>query len=260
MKRLLYFLSIFLVLVPAAAFAGDDIFTGPFGETQGCFTLYDMTDNSYRRYNPERCSERLTPCSTFKIPNSLIALQTGVLRDEKSSMKWDGTAMFIREWEHDQTLKSALQCSCVWYFQRAAEKIGAERMQRYLDRIGYGNRDISGGISRFWIQSTLLISADEQVDFLARLYRNQLPFGAPVTGIVQKLLVYNQGREFRFSGKTGSAYKEGRWVLGWYVGHVKKGNQEYVCACNIQGDDGCSGSRARDITIEVLKKAGLWVN
>jgi len=137
---------------------------------------------------------------------------------------------------------------------------GPERMQHYLDRIGYGNRDISGGISRFWIQSTLLISADEQVDFLSRLYAHKLPFDARVTGIVEKLLVYKQERGFRFSGKTGSAYKEGRWVLGWYVGHVKKGNQEYVCACNIQGDDGCSGSRARDITIEVLKKAGLWVN
>ncbi len=98
MTRLLCFLAIFLALAPAAASAGDDIFKDAFGDRQGCFTLYDMTDKSYRRYKPERCRERLTPCSTFKIPNSLIALQTGVLSDEKSSMKWDGSPMFIKEW------------------------------------------------------------------------------------------------------------------------------------------------------------------
>src|SRR5919112_46255 len=55
----------------------------------GAFVLYDLRKNRYLRYNEARCRERFTPFSTFKIPNSLIGLDTGVIPDAEYVIKWD---------------------------------------------------------------------------------------------------------------------------------------------------------------------------
>jgi beta-lactamase class D len=53
------------------------------------------------------------------------------------------------DWNRDHTLASAIRFSVVWYFQEIARRIGAARMQRYVDAFQYGNRDLSGGVDRF---------------------------------------------------------------------------------------------------------------
>lgn len=60
-----------------------------FGNTQGAFVLYDLRNNRYVRHNEARCRRRFTPASTFKIPNSLIGLETGVVRDADFLISWD---------------------------------------------------------------------------------------------------------------------------------------------------------------------------
>ena len=95
-------------------------------------------------------------------------------------------AILFPYWNHDHTLASATRESVVWYFQELAARIGPERMQEYIDKIGYGNKDISGGLTTFWLGSSLQISALEQVDLLNKLYSGQLPFSAANTAILQK--------------------------------------------------------------------------
>ncbi|MBP2666706.1 MAG: Beta-lactamase [Firmicutes bacterium] len=143
-------------------------FSRYFDGLTGAFVLYEPATDTYRIYNEEQSNKRLSPCSSFKIFNSLIGLETGVLdrNDTLTLMPWDGTHYDTAGWNRDHTLASATRESVVWYFQALARRIGAERMQLYLDRIGYGNRDISGGLTRFWLRSSLQISAMEQVDVL----------------------------------------------------------------------------------------------
>src|SRR5688500_15640027 len=43
---------------------------------QGSFMMYDMKNNKYTYYDSARCYVRYSPASTFKIPNSLIGLET----------------------------------------------------------------------------------------------------------------------------------------------------------------------------------------
>lgn len=143
-----------------------DIFQG----FDGTFIMYDEGADRYTVFNKTLSETRLPPCSTFKVFHALIGLDSGVLDrdDARTLMKWNGKPSSIAAWNHDQTLASAMRHSVVWYFQRVATGIGEERMQRGLDRIGYGNRDISGGLTRFWLQSSLKISPREQVGPPAR--------------------------------------------------------------------------------------------
>ena len=154
-----------LVLLASVARASEtvertdlaDIFQG----FDGTFIMYDEGADRYTIFNKALSETRLPPCSTFKVFHALIGLDSGVLDrdDARTLMKWNGKPSSIAAWNHDQTLASAMRHSVVWYFQRVATGIGEERMQRGLDRIGYGNRDISGGLTRFWLQSSLKISA-----------------------------------------------------------------------------------------------------
>ena len=123
-----------------------------------------------------------------KIFNALVGLETGVVQNENSSMKWDGTKYAVIDWNRDQTLQSAMTNSVVWYFQRLASAVGEKRMKGFIQKVRYGNEDISGGINKFWLESTLKISADEQVEFLKRLIDDDLPFSKRSMAIVRGLI------------------------------------------------------------------------
>ena len=122
---------------------------------KGAFVLYDFNKNQYIRFNPERCAEQFIPASTFKIMNSLIGLETGVIPDENYVIKWDGTHYDVPSWNQDHTLKTAIQNSVVWYYQELARRVGSEKMQYYVDAAQYGNQNISGQIDNFWLEGGL---------------------------------------------------------------------------------------------------------
>ena len=225
---------------------------------KGTFVLYDESKNQYFVYNEEQSTKRLTPCSTFKIYNSLIALETGVAPDENMVLPWDGQQRFLPIWNQDHTMASGIKNSVVWYYQELASRIGPERMQKYIDAIPYGNRDISGGITQFWLRSSLKISAKEQVELLRRLYNDQLPFSQRNMAIVRKIIAQSLDNGALFSGKTGSGWVEGVYSVGWFVGVLEKNNQRYYFATNIEAVDGASGIKARTISIEVLKQLYIY--
>ncbi|HZC98530.1 MAG TPA: penicillin-binding transpeptidase domain-containing protein, partial [Bradyrhizobium sp.] len=115
--------------------------------TDGTFVGYKVDDYLIIASDKVRSGEAKLPASTFKIPNSLIALETGVVQDpDKDVFKWDGVTRSIEAWNKDHTLRSALAASAVPVYQEIARRIGAERMQKFVDLFGYGNRDIGGGI------------------------------------------------------------------------------------------------------------------
>jgi beta-lactamase class D len=244
----------------------QDLFTG----LDACVIIHDLGTNTRMHLNRGQCLKALSPCSTFKIPNALIGLETGELRDERTIYAWDGQPKAFSSWEHDHTLRSAIRDSVVWYFQRLAREVGEARMKEYLERLGYGNRDISGGIDRFWLGNTLTISAEDQVTFLVGLYRGTLPFSTRSMAIVREILVLERVGPATLSGKTGTGIRDvarnsrgeavstGATTLGWFVGHVATVGREVVFAVNIEASENSNGQRAKDLTIQVLERLGLW--
>ncbi len=233
----------------------------------GCFVLFDKNKNKYTIYNELNSKKEVSPCSTFKIMNSLIGLETKVLSDESTTFKWDSSKNYSNAWSKapditeqlhdDKTLKSAAANDAVWYFQELASRIGKDRMQEYLNKVSYGNNDISGGITQFWLQSTLKISPREQVEMLKKLYNYELPFKKRNVEIVKGLFSSNQNNVTLF-GKTGTGGNNTSYTNGWFVGYIEKGENVYFFATNIEANNNTSGPKAKEITLKIIKEKNLY--
>jgi beta-lactamase class D len=224
----------------------------------GSILVYDLQSNSYLAGHGARSAERFLPASTFKIPNSLIALETGVVADEHTVFRWDGAKRWVAEWNRDHDLASAFANSVVWYYQEVARKVGAKRMRHWLALARYGNADIGGGIDRFWLDGALRISEREQVDFLVRLYRGELPFSRRSQQIVKQIMVSEQTPSYTIRAKTGWAVRTDRQI-GWWVGWVESGERVTFFATNIETAHPSPGfTPARlSITKEALRHLGV---
>jgi beta-lactamase class D len=245
-------------LLAPGAFGQVDI-NKYFHGTEGSFVLLDLSNHRYIRNDEAHCRKRLTPMSTFKIPNSLISLETGVVPDAEQMTKWDGVLRERPEWNRDQNLASAFSVSAVWYYQRLAAQVGNERMRDYLRKIRYGNEDISGGITQFWLHRSLAISADEQVDFLRRLLDGELPFSARTVDIVKRIMIVDQHDGAILRGKMGNGFTKGKHDISWFVGYVERGGRKYIFAANLEGPElPAALTLAKDVSLAVLREMGLY--
>lgn len=251
---------VILALAVSAARAGGPDFDRLFAERDGCFELYDLKSGKLVvRSNPRRCAERASPCSTFKVPLSLMAFDAGVLVNEASSLKWDGTKSSREEWNRDQTAATWMQYSVVWFSQRLTHQLGRDRVKTYLVRFDFGNQDMTGGLNQAWLDSSLRISADEQLDFWRKFWREELPVSKRAFEMTKKItLVDTSAVGWTLHGKTGSGDR-----LGWFVGHVAKGDREYVFVTMYSDRAETKDSRpggwiARDIAKKILTDMGLY--
>ncbi|GBG55354.1 putative beta-lactamase YbxI [Sporomusaceae bacterium FL31] len=224
-----------------------------FRNTEGTFILKDVESGKMLIYNDKRAEARQAPQSTFKIMNSLIGLQVKAVQDEYDIKHWDGIQRTLNVWNQDHTLGSAMRYSVVWYYQAMARDIGDINMQNWLDQCSYGNRDISGGIDQFWLNSSLKISPIEQVNFLEKLYQEKLPFDKGVQKTVKRMLIQQEGDQYILYGKTGSSGMQNHHSVGWYVGFVTVQGHPYVFATNLDTQGEFAGLKAKELTIAILK-------
>lgn len=257
--------SLLLVVSYGVAAHAQDL-SGLFKGVKGAFVLYDMNNNRYVRYNVQRCRERFSPKSTFKIPNSLIGLETGVIRDAEFVIRWNedkyprqsnwNEEPFIH-WGKDQTLRSALKYSVLWYYRELALSVGGQQMKKYVKAFGYGNKDVSGRVDNFWLNNVLKISADEQVEFLKAFYSGRLPISHRSIEIVKDILVFEKAPTYTLSAKTGGGPIDEGVYIGWFVGYLETNGNVYFFATNIEGASFADirGKRI-ELTTQILKALG----
>jgi len=239
-----------------------------FRNTDGAFVLYDLKNNRYVRHNAARCRQRFNPFSTFKIPNSLIGLETGVIKDANFIIRWDrqkyppqdnwSTTAPFKYWGQDHTLRSAMKYSVLWYYRELATRVGAPEMMRYVAKLRYGNQDISSGISEFWLSGrSLKISPDEQIEFLKALYKEELPVSKRSIGIVKEIITLEQTSAYKLSGKTGGgSLAEGK-AMGWFVGYLEREGNVYFFATQVDGPNYLAIRDKRiDLTKQILTELG----
>lgn len=234
-----------------------------FEQNTGCFVLLDAQNNEFVKYNPERCAERFTPCSTFKIPNSLIALETGIFEDADSVVTWDSVSVarqiwWPESWAGNQSLRSGLKNSVVWFYQQIAEQVGKDNYKNFLYRMNYGNQDISGPLNRFWLSSTLKISADEQINFLKSFYNNDFNLSDDAVDLVKEIMLLEETTDYKLYGKTGGGSLSEDKFIGWLVGFVENTNGLYFYAMNIEGRSfGEVADKRISITKNILTSLGV---
>lgn len=209
--------------------------------TVGAFAAFRADEQHVIASDNSRAREAVLPASTFKIPNSVIAMETGVVADpDKDIFKWDGVTRSIPEWNKDHTLRSAIAVSAVPVYQEIARRVGAERMQKYVDAFEYGNRKIGGGIDRFWLTGDLRISPLEQIAFVDKLRRRVLPVSKRAQDLAVDILPVAKAGDSIIRAKTGltgvtdRSMKEGEGVAtGWLVGWSETATTQTVFALNL---------------------------
>jgi beta-lactamase class D len=231
-------------------------------DINGSISIYDLNNNRTYQYNPQRNATPFLPASTFKIPNSLIALETGVISNELFVLTWDGIERAISEWNRDLNMKEAIELSAVWFYQVLARRVGHDRMQKWVTQIGYGNQKIGGkaDIDRFWLQGELRITPQQQIEFLTRLYKNDLPFSERSLSIVKNIMILEKTPDYTLRGKTGWVGFPDRQVkpeIGWLVGYLEKNKNVYFFATNIDISKDSDASKRMELTRRCFKDLGL---
>jgi len=248
--------------LPGRLPAAEVNFSRYFTNKDGCFLLYDMkSDQFLQRFNEKRCALRYAPCSTFKVPLSLMAFDQGILQDENTTYRWDGVDRGRPQVNRDTSAADWIKNSVVWYSQRLTPQLGPDKIKKYLAQFDYGNQDISGGLTNFWLGSTLKISANEQLEFWKRFWRGQLPVSHHAVEVTRKITwLETSPAGMKLSGKTGS-HIYGPEELGWFVGHLDGPKGEYLVVVNYTGPTTANqypGLVAKGICQDIL--AGLGLN
>ncbi|MDX9720554.1 MAG: penicillin-binding transpeptidase domain-containing protein [Myxococcota bacterium] len=219
-----------------------------------------------RSTDAEFAQTAFRPQSTFKIPNAMLGLELGVISAQQQ-WRWDGEPRALKSWEQDLDLGGALRVSCVPCFQELARGIGVERMQAFLDAVGYGNRDISGPVDAFWLDGgPLRITPVGQAEFVLASLRGELPIAAGHVALVWRLLELDGDGTQRLFGKTGLGELDGR-AIGWLVGYVQRGERRYAYATFVRSRAGTEVEAEQrrlmplrlELTRALLARAQLWV-
>ncbi len=225
--------------------------------TKGTFVFLDVTRNEMTFVGVKRATVRHYPASTFKVANSLIALETGVIADENEVIPYGGEPQFLKAWEQDMSIRDGIRISNLPVFRELARRIGPDRYAPYLEKLAYGNQDISANPDLFWLKGPLKISAVEQVAFLIRLAAQELPLSQRSQMLVRDIMQLESKGSATLFGKTG-------WTtapdpdIGWFVGWVEREGRTYVFALNMDMGGREDASKRIDISKDLLAEFGVY--
>ena len=231
-------------------------------EVTGSIVLYDLREDTFYSNDFERANQGKLPASTFKIANSIIGLETGVIESDTIIFKWDGQERGNSKWEQDLILRDAFRFSCVPCYQKVAREIGSERMNEYVNKLDYGAMQVdSSNIDMFWLEGNSRITPMQQIDFLKRLYLSELPISDRTEQILSRTMLIEETEGYRLSGKTGLSNTD-HGYNGWFVGFIECNVDTYFFATNIEPKNDFDYERFVEsrlkVTFDALKYAHLF--
>ncbi|WP_257668948.1 class D beta-lactamase [Parapedobacter tibetensis] len=203
-------------------------------ELDGTIVIYDAQNKQYYSNDFEWATNKFLPASTFKIPNTLIALETNVVDPDSTVFFWDGQPRAFSSWEKDFTLKEAFQASCVDCYREVARNVGLATMLHYLDTLNYPGMLVdSATLDNFWLTGSSQLSPMEEIDFLERFYTKQLPISDSTYERMLDIFKIVETDSYRLSGKTGWSIDNNE-NNGWFVGYLETGGEVYYFATNAE--------------------------
>lgn len=253
------------------ALANDDDMLCEEGNNSCTFVLLSESGkadahqkSSITQINEDRAKLPLSPFSTFKVANSLIALDLGIIKNTKQVLTYDEAvypkqAWWPSVWKLPQyNLTSAFKFSMVPIYRQLAMDIGEKNMQRYLDEMHYGNQDISSGLDNFWLNGSMKISAVEQIALLQKIYHNEFAFKASSVEQLKSVMLVETTPNYRLFAKTGAGKIDKKIMLGWYVGFVENTSGVHFFAFNFDSPSYKEMKAKRTSVVKNhLKQAGI---
>jgi beta-lactamase class D len=227
----------------------------------GSILIYDPGDDKFYSNDFIWAKSGKLPASTFKIPNSIIALETGTVENDSTLFKWNGKKRRLRDWEQDLIFRDAFHFSCVPCYQEIARKTGVKNMTEYLNKLAYGDMKVdSANIDLFWLEGDSRISQFQQIDFLKRFYKSELPISERTETIMKRMIVIEENDNYRLSGKTGWSIRNGN-NNGWFVGYLETRNKTYFFATNVEPEQQFNMDLfpmiRKDLTFKALEHLGI---
>ena len=229
-----------------------------FKNYEGSFVLFDSNRDSWIVYDMEHATHRISPDSTYKIYDALWGLEENIITPQNSLLMWNGKNYPFETWNSNQTLQSAMTSSVNWYFQAIDEQLASTNIRNYIQQIGYGNENVSGRLSTYWLESSLKISPVEQVKLLTKLQNNSLGFSSENINAVKDAICLSSSDAGTFYGKTGTGRVDGQDVNGWFIGYIETADNTYFFATNIGADSDATGGNATEITMSILSDMNIW--
>lgn len=238
-----------------------------FENYTGAAVFYNSASKQYTVYNQELANQQRSPCSTFKIISSLIGLEHGMIIPGNSTHIWSGEPFWNEDWNKDIDFEEAFRTSCVWYFREIIDEIGQETMEKELNRLKYGNHDISDwegrlntnnsnrALTGFWIESSLKISPMEQVQVMERIFGSDTVYKREsIEQLKQVMLVTDYETEQLIYGKTGMGKVAGTVVDSWFTGFVDGVEEDFYFCIYLGETTGAevSSKKAKDIAIKII--------
>ncbi|MEY8337492.1 penicillin-binding transpeptidase domain-containing protein [Lachnospiraceae bacterium 62-35] len=239
-----------------------------FDSLNGAAVVYDPLNRKYVIYNQELAITQNSPCSTFKIISSLIALEHGMIQPDNSTYIWSGEVFWNEKWNHDIDFRQAFRESCVWYFRKVIDEIGQELMQKELDNLQYGNCDISDwegrlntnnnnrALTGFWIESSLAISPKEQAEVMERIFGRDSIYSEETLKELKQVMLVPEYKKADLSiyGKTGMGKAHGIVVDAWFTGFAESayGNVYFCIYLGKTDDKNVSSGTAREIAVQII--------
>lgn len=235
-KILIYIIAAFITL-NGITFSQENI-ANIFKEhnVRGNFLAYEYKENKFTVFYDARCKKSFQPASTFKIVSTLIALETGIVRDSNYIFKWDSTKYEDPNWNKDMNIAEAIRTSCEPCFQNLAREIGPDRMEFFIEKFNYGENKfdstLGDKIDKFWLNGDLMVSSYEQIYFLNNLYLNNISAKKKHIDILKSMMLIEENPQYKLFGKTGT-FSANKKPFGWFIGWIETKNTIHFFTINL---------------------------
>ncbi len=261
-------MRVILILIFSSSLSfGQVNWNQPFEECgiEGSITIYDYNLNKWMTNDIEDSQNLTLPASTFKIVNTLIALETKVIQDENEIIPWIDDYDTLKYGHrpniyHSMSMKEAFKLSAGWAYIELAKKIGKGRYRDFLTQIGYGNVDLSAEDTDFWNFGSFAISPANQISILIGIYEETLPFSQQSFKTLKKMMIEEETDDYVIRAKTGWT-RDGGKDTGWWVGYIEKSDNTYFFATRLIKDrdvpNSNFGSCRKEITKKICEELGI---
>lgn len=267
MRKMRSVILLLLFLITTRVAYGQVVLNKPFQDCNinGSITIYDYQAKKWTFSNANDSHVATLPASTFKIINTLIFLEAGVIADKHEIVEWPGKTDTVKygyrpDIYHDMSLKEAYKRSAGWVYVELAKKVGKYRYRDFLTSSNYGNADVSINNPDFWNFGDFAISPTNQIEILIGVYEETLPFSKKSFQILKEMMVEEQTDHYTLRAKTGWT-REGGKDTGWWVGYIEKEDNVYFFATRIIKDRNSPnpnfGPCRKEITKSVLRELNV---